>query len=277
MPNLRASKRKPLSSRYRIQVLERALSLLEVLAGADEWLGPTELAARLSLHKATTHRLLAVLERRQFIRRNPVDRTYGLGARLFQLSARPSARMKLREASEPFLRQLADETGETAHVCVLEGDELMTIATVEGRWSLRTPSTVGRRIPLHCTAVGKALLAFLPDRTMLELVARTPLRQFTQYTIVSRALLKAELRQVRKVGFAIDNEEKEPGLRCVGAPIYDHTRAVVASMSIAGPVFRLKKERLGEFSRTVAAAAFGLSKTLGYERDARELTQARRS
>jgi DNA-binding IclR family transcriptional regulator len=262
------------ASGYRVQVLDRALAILELLAAADESLGPTEVAARLSLHKATTHRLLSVLERHQFIRKDPVDRRYSLGLRLFQLGARPSARMKLRETAEPFLRQLATETGESAHVCVLEGNELMSIATVEGRWSLRTPSTIGRRIPFHCTAVGKALVAFLPERTLCDLLSRTALPQFTRYTIVSRAVLKAELGRIRKCGFAIDNEEKEVGLRCVGAPIYDHTGTVVGSMSIAGPVFRLKKERLPDFSRTVVAAAFGLSRHLGYEKAA-ELTEAR--
>ena len=259
-------------SRYRVQVLERALAILEVLAATDQSLGPTELAARLSLHKSTTHRLLAVLERYQFIRRNPVDRTYALGIRLFQLGSRPNARVKLREAAEPVLRQLADETGETAHVCVLEADELTTIATVEGRWSLRRPSTIGRRIPLHCTAVGKALLAFMPERTMTDVLSRTALPQFTPYTIVSRTVLKAELRQIRKSGFAIDNEEKELGIRCVGAPIYDYSRTVIGSMSVAGPVFRLKKERIPDFSRTVIAAAFTLSRSLGYEKDADALT-----
>jgi IclR family transcriptional regulator, KDG regulon repressor len=275
MPKKRARKPSPpaASSVYRVQVLDRALAILELLAAADECLGPTELAARLSLHKSTTHRLLAVLERHQFIRKNP-DRRYSLGLRLFQLGARPSARMKLRETAEPFLRQLSTETGESAHVCVLEGNELMSIATVEGRWSLRTPSTIGRRIPFYCTAVGKALVAFLPERTLSDLLSRTPLAQFTRYTIVSRAVLKAELGRIRKCGFAIDNEEKELGLRCVGAPIYDHTGTVVGSLSIAGPVFRLKKERLPDFSRTVVAAAFGLSRHLGYEKGA-ELTEAR--
>src|SRR5262245_27190363 len=198
--------RTQLPHRYRVQVLERALAILEMLATTDQSLGPTELAARLSLHKSTTHRLLAVLERYRFIRRNPINRTYGLGLRLFQLGARPSPRLMLREAAEPVLRQLADETGETAHVCVLEGDELMTIATVEGRWSLRRPSTVGRRIPIHCTAVGKALLAFMPEHVVNDLLSRTPLPQFTPHTIVSRGVFKAELRQIRKNGFAIDNE-----------------------------------------------------------------------
>jgi IclR family transcriptional regulator, KDG regulon repressor len=260
------------ADRYRVQVLDRALGILEVLAAADECLGPTELAARLSLHKSTTHRLLAVLERHQFIRRNPVDRTYGLGVRLFQLGARPSARMKLRETAEPILRQLALETGETAHVCVLEGDELMTIATVEGRWSLRTPSTIGRRISIHSTAVGKALLAFLPEQTSADLLSRMTLPQLTPHTIVSRAVLCAELRRIQKCGFAIDDEEKEIGLRCVGAPIFDRTGAVVASMSVAGPVFRIKKERLPEFSRTVVAAGLSLSRNLGYEKSTAPLT-----
>lgn len=249
---------------YRVQVLDRTLGILDVLAEARVEMGPAELAERLSLHKSTIHRLLRVLERHRFIRRNPNHGKYGLGMRLFELGSRAVAQLDLRERAEPFLRRLVGETGETAHVCVLEGTEMMSVANAEGPRTLRTPATVGRRTPVHCTSVGKALMAYLPERTIDELLARVRLTQYTRNTITTRAALKADLQRIRERGYAVDNEEIEEGLRCVGAPIRNYTGRVVAAMSIAGPVFRVTNERLPALARAVVAASRDLSRDIGY-------------
>lgn len=250
---------------YRVQVLDRTLGILDVLAEARVEMGPAELAERLSLHKSTIHRLLRVLERHRFIRRNPNHGKYGLGMRLFELGSRAVAQLDLRERAEPFLRRLVGETGETAHVCVLEGTEMMSVANAEGPRTLRTPATVGRRTPVHCTSVGKALMAYLPERTIDELLARVRLTQYTRNTITTRAALKADLQRIRERGYAVDNEEIEEGLRCVGAPIRNYTGRVVAAMSIAGPVFRVTPERLPALARDVVIAARALSRDLGFK------------
>ena len=254
---------------YRVQVLDRTLQLFDVLAGADREMGPAELAGRLALHKSTIHSLLVVLERHRLIRKNPTQGKYGLGMKLFELGNRAVARLDLRDRAEPLLERLVDETHETAHISVLDGTEMLSIANVEGRWTLRTPSTVGRRTPVHCTSAGKAVIAFLPDRVLADLLADLPLTQYTRHTLITRGALKRELLRVRERGFAVDNEEVEAGLRCVGAPIRNHRGRVVASMSIAGPAFRITEERLPALILKVVAAAHDLSKDLGYAEEQR--------
>lgn len=259
---------------YHIQVLDRTLDILNVLAEVNQSLGPAELARRVSLHKTTTHRLLMALEHLGFVRREPRQGKYGLGVKLFELGSRAVARFELRERAEPFLRRLVDETRETAHVCVLDGTEMVSIANVEGTWTMRSPSTVGRRTPVYCTSVGKAVIAFLSDDVLDQLIERLTLKPFTPRTLVTLAALKAELARVRDRGFAVDDEEIEQGLRCVGAPIRNHTGLVVAAISVAGPAFRLTDQRLPETARAVKAAARDISREMGYsgreERDSGE-------
>jgi len=250
-------------ARYRVQVLDRSFRILDALAAAPEELSPTQLAGSLRLHKSTIHRLLVVLENQRFIRRTP-DGKYGLGTKLIEMGSRAMEQLDLGEHAIPFLRHLVEETGETAHVSVLSGTEMMSIANVPGRWTLTTPSTVGRRTQIYCTSVGKAFIAFLPDERLEPLLRRLQYRSHTRRTITSSPALKAELARIRRRGFAVDNEEAEEGLRCIGAPVRDYTGEVVASISIAGPVFRIQKGRIIELARAVMRAANDLSVELGY-------------
>lgn len=256
--------RRAVARAYRVQVLDRAVGILDTLADTSNDLGPAGIADRLSLHKSTIHRLLTVLEQHELIRRNQNSGKYALGLRLFELGTHAVAGLRLREQAHPFLARLVRETGETAHVCVLDGCDTVSVANVEGSRNVRMPATVGRRTPAHCTSVGKAMLAFLPPVRIDDLLARVPLRAFTTKTLVTRRALLADLEQVRLRGYAIDDEEVEEGLRCVGAPIRNHAGEVVASMSIAGPTFRVTKERVPVFARSVMSAARDLSAELGY-------------
>jgi IclR family transcriptional regulator, KDG regulon repressor len=252
-----------LRARYRVQVLDRSFAILDALAAATEELTPTELAGSLKLHKSTIHRLLVVLESQRFLRRTP-DGKYGLGTKLIEMGSRAMEQLDLGEHALPFLRRLVEETGETAHISVLSGTEMISIANVSGRWTLRTPSTVGRRTQIYCTAVGKAFIAFLPEERLDALLRQIQFRANTRRTITSSPALRAELARIRRRGFAVDNEEVEDGLRCIGAPVRDFTGDVVASISIAGPVFRIQKGRIAELSRAVMRAAHDLSVDLGY-------------
>jgi DNA-binding IclR family transcriptional regulator len=248
---------------YRIQVLDRTLQLLDILAESNRELGTAELTTRLSLNKSTVHRLLMVLKRHQLVRKNPVQAKYGLGMKLFELGTRAVNGIELRARAEPFLKRLVDETDETAHLCILDQTEMVSIANLPGPWTLQIPSTIGRRAPLHCTAVGKAFIAFLPNRVLTGLLSQLTLKRFTAHTIVTRTALKTELSRVRERGYAIDDEEIEQGLRCVGAPIRDHTGRVVASVSIAGPIYRVTKARLPALVRTTVTIARDFSRSIG--------------
>jgi DNA-binding IclR family transcriptional regulator len=261
---------------YRVQVLDRTVRILQVLADARSSLGPAEIAQQLSLHKSTIHRLLASLERHRYIRKQPASGKYGLGLKLFELGSRAVAGLDLRESAQPILEHLMAETGETAHLCVMDGGQMLSLAFAESRRTVRTPATVGRRSPLHCTAVGKAILAFLPERALLAVLREHPPRRYTSRTLSTRAALATELARIRTRGYAIDDEELEEGLRCVGAPVRNYTGAVVASLSIAGPAFRLSRPRLPVLADAVVDAAERLSVDLGHE-SAHKKTRARRA
>jgi DNA-binding IclR family transcriptional regulator len=264
------------SPAYRVQVLDRTVGILQVLADARSSLGPAEIAQQLSLHKSTIHRLLASLERHGYIRRQPGNGKYGLGLKLFELGSRAVAGLDLREYAQPVLERLMMQTGETAHLCVMDGGQMISVAIAESRRTVRTPATVGRRSPLHCTAVGKAMLAFLPEPALLAVLKQHPLRKYTSRTLVTRAALVAELGRIRTRGYAIDDEEIEEGLRCVGAPVRNYSGAVVASLSIAGPAFRLSRSRIPQLAEAVVDAAERLSADLGHE-VAQKRSRARRA
>lgn len=251
-------------SRYRVQVLDRTIAVLQTVADSETDLAAAEIARQLRLHKSTVHRLLVVLEHYRLIKKGP-EGTYRLGTRLIELGESAIARLRLSDHAQLFLRELASQTGEGAHVTILSGTEMLSIAHVEGRWSLQSLTRTGQRTQVHCTAAGKAVLAFLSEEVCDEIIAKLPLVRHTRRTIVKPSAIKIELMRVREAGYAVDDEEFEEGLRCVGAPVFDHRGHVVASISTAAPVFRLRKDRLPEVARLVMAAARRLSEDLGYQ------------
>jgi DNA-binding IclR family transcriptional regulator len=251
---------------YRIQVLDRAFRILDVLAEVDGELGATEVAERLRLHKSTTHRLLVILERQRFIEKNPDNAKYRLGWRLFELGTLAVSRLDLYSLAKPYVARLVEETGETAHLGVIRGGELISLVNAESRRSVRTPSTVGKRAPLYCTSQGKAMLAFMPEESAAELIRNLHFQSFTRNTIMRPSRLKAEMAQIRQQGYAVDDEEFEEGLRCIGAAVHDHAGEVIAGISIAGPTFRVGGDRMPELVEAVMATARQLSAALGFQR-----------
>jgi DNA-binding IclR family transcriptional regulator len=247
-----------------VQVLDRTIAVLQAVADSETDLPAADIARQLRLHKSTVHRLLVVLESYRLIKKGP-EGAYGLGTRLIELGECAIARLKLSEYAEPHLRRLAEQTGEGAHVTILNGTELLSIAHVEGRWALHSLTRTGQRLQIHSTAAGKAVLAFLSDDACDDLLARLPLKRNTRRTIVKSSAIKLELMRARELGYAVDDEEFEEGLRCVSAPIFDHRDHVVASLSMAAPVFRLRKERVPQVARLVVAAANALSDDLGWQ------------
>jgi len=251
-------------SPYQVQVLDRAMAILDTLAAHDEDLSLYEIAERLSLHKSTIHRLLMVLERQRLVERRAPGNKYGLGLKLFELGNKACARLGIAERARPHLERVAAAARETAHLCILDDGEVLYLAKVEASRTVRVPSSVGQRNPAHCTAVGKALLAHLAERDLDALIHDRRLEAHTPNTITTPTLLKRELRTIRERGYAVDDEEIEEGLRCIGAPVRDHTGRVVASMSIAGPAFRVTRAKTAMLARLVIEAADALSAELGY-------------
>jgi DNA-binding IclR family transcriptional regulator len=249
---------------YHIQVLDRAFQLLDHLAENRDGLSLTELAGRLELHKSTAHRLVMVLESNHAVERDLESGKWCLGSRLTQLGMSALSRRNLYSASIGALRELVEETGETAHLGVIRDGEVVSLCHAESTQSVRTPITVGARTPVHCTSLGKAMLAFWAPPEADAFLRGRIFKARTRKTITGSLRLKQDLRAIRTRGYSIDDEEFEEGLRCIGAPVRDASGAVIAAISIAGPTFRVIESRVSAIGAAVSKAAQAISSQLGY-------------
>jgi DNA-binding IclR family transcriptional regulator len=254
-------------SPYQIQVLDRALAILEILSQDGPDLSLAEISEKLQLHKSTAHRLMMVLERYRFIEKNSVSGRYRLGLKLFELGTKAVSQLDLRERARPFLERVVLETGETVHLCIMDDTEVVYLDKVEPARSVRMASSVGRRNPAYCTAVGKAMMAYLSDTEVENIVRKQGLKPLTGNTITTLYELKAELATIRKRGYAIDDEENEEGVRCVGSVVRGHSGEPVAAISISGPAFRVTKEKVEHVAKPVVSAARSLSADLGFKEE----------
>ena len=252
-------------SPYRVQVLDRALAALAILADRSSECSLAELCLELKLHKSTVHRLMMVLEQHRLVVKNPDTGRYRLGLKLFELGSKAIEGLDLRARARPYLDRLQNEFSETVFFCILDDGQVFYMEKVESQQSVRTACTVGSRAPAYCTAVGKAMLAELTEKEVDNVIRRWGLKAITKNTIRTAAALRTELKAVRSRGYAIDDEEKEEGLRCVSAAVRGHSGKLVAAMSVSGPAFRITKERIPEIGRVMMQAAGELSKELGYE------------
>jgi IclR family KDG regulon transcriptional repressor len=263
-------------SRYRIQAVERVGAILDVFTPEIPELGVTEIAERTGLHKSTAHRFLVNLEAVGLLERDARTQRYRLGLRMFEMGGIVLEQMSLWDEALPFLEGLVTDSGETGHLAVLERGEAIYIEKVEARRALRIPSAMGRGYPAHATSLGKVLLSDLGENEVREILGTHGMASYTRTTTTDVTPLLAELADIRERGFAVDDEEYDEGLRCVGAPIRDHTGRVVAALGIGGPVTRVTPERVDDLARLVIDAADGLSRRLGASQSGAYTRAARR-
>jgi IclR family transcriptional regulator, KDG regulon repressor len=264
---------KTLSDRYRIHVIDRAAQILDCFGFDHQELSVSEIGAKTHLHRSTAHRILMALEYNDLIQQNPESGKYRLGMKLFKLGHQVVSHLNLREICRPFLTRIMSETKETVHLAVLDEDQVLYLDKVEGPHALRMPSRVGRHIPTYCTSLGKAMLSCLDDQEVKSIFRNQVLRPYTANTIKTLSQLLTNLRLIRKRGYAIDNEEIEIGLRCVGAPIRDYTGAMVAAISVAAPSARLSSQKIPAVGRLIVTTAEEISEKLGYEKSAKTNSQ----
>jgi IclR family KDG regulon transcriptional repressor len=241
-----------------IQSLARGLKILDILSRRHEGVSITELAKELGVDKGSASRLVATLATHGYAEKDQQTRRYHLGPRVVTLSRSVLTRMPLRETAKPFLIQLMERTGECAHLAVPAQGQVLYIDQVESPATLRVNAQVGTLNPLHCTALGKALLAFAD----LELPPR--LESFTPHTITDHGQLRAALEQVRAQGYAVDDEEFDIGVRCIAVPVFDFRRKAVGSIGISGPASRVTPERLTELARHVLEIGLALSERMSF-------------
>jgi len=254
-------------SEYSIQTVQNALRLLEAFDHEVE-LGVSELSRRLDLHKNNVFRLLATLEQAGYIEQSTVSDRYRLGVRCLELGQAFERGTDLMGAARRVLERLATDLGETAHLGVLREFEVVHLDAQEPSQLLVCGRRTGLRLPAHCTALGKVLLAAAGDELLeqydREQVAEGRLAAYQERTIVDRDKLFEHLRSVAVQGFALDLEEYEAGLSCAAAPVYDRAGRLRAALSISGPACRLSEERLlAEVVPALTEAAHQLSRGLG--------------
>ncbi|MEJ2750065.1 MAG: IclR family transcriptional regulator [Anaerolineae bacterium] len=248
-----------------VQSIQRAGAILRCFSEAEPEQSVTELSRRLKLHKSTISRILSTLQAEGFVNQHPETGKYRLGVGLVSLAGVALGGLDVRGVAQPHLNRLVEISEETVNVTVLDGSECVNIERVASPKPVRYVGWIGRRIPLHCTASGKVLLACLAKAERQSLLP-SPLKKYTPQTITNIQDLETSLAQVCEQGFAIVQEEFEEGFSDIAAPVFNHAREIVGAIAISGPTFRLGNGRIESFITPLLETADKVSADLGYKK-----------
>ncbi len=252
-------------SDYLIQSVSNACDIMECFSIEEDELGTTELARRLGLHKNNVQRLLATLEYRGYVEQSKISGNYRLGLKVFELSQVYTKHLYLFKQARTILEKVQEKCNETTYVGDLRGEYVVYLMSEETSRSVRVVSRVGARFYPHATALGKAILAFLTPEQLDAIYPQEELPSFTPNTIANKKALIHHLEEIREKGYALDLEEQEEGVRCIGVPLFDHTLRVIGGLSISGPITRFSEDRLeNELIPQAIEAGQELSQRLGY-------------
>lgn len=240
----------------------KVLRILEYLAQADRPLGVAELASALRLSKSSVHRPLTTLVELDYVKQEAVTARYAASLKMWEVGSAVLDRLDLKRVAAEPMTELAGETGETVHLSILDGNHVVHIDKVECEHAIRAYSRVGGRVPVHCVATGKAMLAFQSD-AFIRMATRN-LKAATLNTVVDPDLLLTELAQIRRNGISISRGAWQPGVDGIAAPIRDANGHVVAALGISGPAIRLRSKECARYVPLVADAAAKISRALGY-------------
>lgn len=247
-----------------INSIDRTLQILELFSlQKPEW-GVSEISRELNLYKSCIHNTLYTLLSRGFVTQNPNNGKYRLSVKFFELGSMVLENIDLRKVAHPYMEKLSREFNETVHLGILSDGEVLSIEQEKSNQSLQHQIYIGKRAPLYCTGVGKSILAFLDAERMKQIIQEKGLKKYTENTITDAKRLEKELLQIRKDGYAVDNMEHEPGVRCIAAPIRDYHDKVIASLSLSGPEFRISKEKIPLIKEKVMECCRLISHDLGY-------------
>lgn len=247
-----------------IQSVDRALRILDLFDEHTTELKITDISERMGLHKSTVHSLLKTLQEHHYINQNLENGKYSLGMKLLERGSCVIHSLDIRLLAKKYLLDLSLKTGQTTHLVILDGKEGVYVDKVEGPMSVIRYSRIGRRIPLHCSAVGKALIAFKKQEEIKKMLSGYIYNVQTEYTITNEADFVLELEKVGHQGYAIDNQENEPGVRCIAVPIRNHQNDVIAAISISTLTSRVDDAELERFVVLLKQAASELSEQMGY-------------
>jgi len=247
----------------KVQALERAFDILELLSCEQHGLALTDIRLRLELHKSTVHRFLQALKERGYVEKT-AQGSYRLGMACIELGSLFLHNLALKTEAQPLLRELAGLTGNTVFLAILQDDEVVYIDKMETFNSLRKYSLIGRRAPLYCTALGKAMLSGRSDEEIRRLYGGRKLERHTPATLAGVDRLVQDITRCRARGWSLDDEEYEPGVRCIGAPVRDYRSQVIAAVSTSGSLATMPRQKVEAFAGQVRKAALEISRRMGY-------------
>ncbi len=251
---------------YIIQSVDHALDVLEAFHGEEDELGITELSRRLKLHKNNIFRILATLENRGYIEQNRASENYRLGLGTLELGQTYIRHTGLLRIARPMMEELNRKVNENVYIGILKDRYVFYLDVVESNHTVRVLSRVGCRVPTYCAAIGKAQLAYETPETIIEILGKKELKKFTKNTISDREKILEHLILVKELGYAVDDEEWDEGVRSVGAPIFDYTRRAVAAISLSAPSVRMNLDKVKrDYVPLIKNACEEISKRLGYE------------
>lgn len=247
-----------------VQSVDRALQILGILGLKKEGYGVTELSKEIDLNKTSVYRMLSTFVRHGYVEQDLETERYKLGYKVLELSSMLLESIDLRVEAKAFLKELEQFTNEVIHLVVYDRGEVVYIEKLEGNETLRMHSKVGRRAPMHCTSVGKVILAYLPSSEVTKIFEEYKLEKHTIHTITEKEALYNHLVDIRNKGYALDLEENEVGISCISTPIFDRSGKVIAAVSISGPTTRMTNETMNELKDKMIEVSKKISARLGY-------------
>lgn len=253
-------------SDYIIQSVDHALDVLEAFHGEEDELGITELSRRLKLHKNNIFRILATLTNRGYVEQNQSTDNYRLGLKTLELGQTYIRHAGLLSVARPVMEDLNREVNENVYIGILKDKFAFYLDVVESTHTVSVLSRVGCRVPTYCSAIGKVQLAYESMENIMSVLTKKELERYTPKTITDREKVLDHLKLIKELGYAIDDEEWDEGVRCIGAPIYDYMRKVVGALSISAPSVRMSMDRIKkEYVPLIKKAAGEISSQLGYQ------------
>jgi IclR family acetate operon transcriptional repressor len=246
-----------------VQSLCRALSILNVIADKAHGMTMTEIAQSTSLPMSTAHRLLTTLQHERYVRYDPEQSLWKMGVQAFIIGNAFVQSRDIISTSMPFMVALMEKSGETTNLAVADQGECIYLAQVECHQMMRMQAKPGSRVPIHSSAVGKALLAAMPGEKAKKFIQMREFERATDNTVIDQKALCKEIEQVREIGFAYDDEEHCVGLRCVASPIFDEFGEPIAAVSLSGPLARVSDARFPILGAMVKEAAGEITAAMG--------------
>lgn len=257
--------RETIDGKKNIKSIVKMSNIIDVIAYEQNAVSLSELSKRLGIAKSTLHGLLSTLVNIRYLEQEQETGRYKLGVQLFELGSQIANTWNEKTIAKSYMEKLVEETGETVHLGMLSNGEVLYVDKQEANSSIRIGTAPGLKLPLHCTGVGKVLLAY-SDEKEIQKILSSDLKKYTDYTIDDTKILGQQLIDIRKAGYGFDNQEFVDGLRCIAAPIFDRQSRVIFSLSISGPLSRMKEKEIIKYRNLLLEASSSISEKLGYRR-----------